>query len=182
MTPRSHRSPLLPLALLGLMLALVSPSTAARADDPIGQVVQGNGPDAAWQYRHDPPLAQSCVDGAICIGAHYPPLAAADTISVTGYTSRGTAQGVTLTITEPRSGRIIYSASTASTPMVGDDAGHSAFRFAVPSTRGDGIGGYGEYVIVRTETRTYTVDHRGWVVPSVSASNEVRVWSLAATY
>ncbi len=177
MTRGTHPVRLFPLAILVLMLALFATPARALADDPgSGTVVSGNeGPSIDVQLSMHPPIQDPCVDGRTCIAAHYPPIARHESISITGYTANGMGGQVMLTLTDPRTGHIVYSAYADSTPMIGDYAGYSAFRFAVSW---HGFGGHNEYLTVRV----YSVNGAGKTLTIGMASNQVQVWSPGFTF
>lgn len=177
MTRSTHLVRFLPLVILVLMLAhLVTPTPALADDSNTGTVVSGNdGPSIDAQLSMHPSIQDPCMDGRICINAHYPPITPHQAISITGYTPSGTTEQVMLTLTDPRTGQIVYSAYENSTPMVGDYAGYSAFRFAVSW---HGFGGHNEYIVARV----YTVAGAGKTLRIGMASNQVQVWSPGFTF
>jgi hypothetical protein len=165
-----------PFALLMLLFALQLAAIPVRADDPkIGtSCADCYGPGTIEQdlNRH-PPIQDPCVDGRICIAAHYPPLAPRDSITVTGYTPHGVSEQVMLTLTDPRTGHIVSSLYATTAPMTGDYAGYSAFRFLLAW---HDYGAHNEYLVARV----YTLDGTGKGLHLGPPSNQVQVWSPPA--
>ena len=125
---------------------------------------------------HPPIIAWCAPDPAPCISISEAPVAPANTVLVTGYVQGPAAQMVQVVVTDPRFGVALFTTVNRPTPLVGDYAGYSQFRFTVSAQPGGGrtIYGRNEYLQVQVNALTSV---KGGGYKLISASAEDQVWS-----